>query len=102
MVKNVNAIYTNGLSLKKDYDNRITETEGKKFNINGLATTSAFNAVKNKVPNVSDLVKKNMMQKYQALRANIPIHLIITNLSIIYLMERWEIENLLINLIFLN
>ena len=58
MVKNVNAIYTNGLSLKKDYDNRITETEGKKFNINGLATTSAFNAVKNRVPNVSDLVKK--------------------------------------------
>ena len=58
MVKNVNAIYTNGLSLKKDYGNRITETEGKKFNINGLAATSAFNAVKNKVPNVSDLVKK--------------------------------------------
>ena len=57
MVKNVNAIYTNGLSLKKDYCNRITETEGKKFNINGLAATSAFNAVKNKVPNVSDLVK---------------------------------------------
>ena len=102
MVKNVNAIYTNGLSLKKDYDNRITETEGKKFNINGLATTSAFNAAKNKVPNVNDLVKKNVMQKYQALRANIPIHLIITNLGIIYLMQRWEIENLLINLIFLN
>ena len=60
----------------------------KKININGLATTSAFNAAKNKVPNVNDLVKKNVMQKYQALRANIPIHLIITNLGTIYLMQR--------------
>ena len=103
MVKTVNAIYTNGFSLKKHYDNRVTETEGKKFNINGLGTTSALNAVKNKVSNVSDLVKKKiMMRKYQALRANIPIHLIMTNLGIIYLMQRWEIKNLLISLLFLN
>ena len=60
MVKTVNAIYTNGFSLKKHYDNRVTETEGKKFNINGLGTTSALNAVKNKVSNVSDLVKKKL------------------------------------------
>ena len=41
-------------SKKKDYDNKITEIEGKIPNITSLATTS----VKSKVPNDCDLVKR--------------------------------------------
>ena len=38
--------------------------------MNGLATTAAFNTVKNEILNVSDLVKKeqNKMQKFQTLK----------------------------------
>ena len=48
--------------------------KNKKPNITGLATTAALNAVENKIPNVSNLV---MMQKYQTLRKNIVLLLII-------------------------
>ena len=50
--------------------------KNKKPNITGLATTAALNAVENKIPNVSNLV---MMQKYQTLRKNILLLLIIIN-----------------------
>ena len=44
-----------------------------------LATTCALNAVENKIPKVSDLIKKQMtVQKYQIFRLNISRHLIIT------------------------
>ena len=36
----------------------ITEIEVKMPSITGLATTAAFNAVENKIPDVSNLVKK--------------------------------------------
>ena len=62
MVKNVNAIDASGLK-KTGYDNKASEIEVsinyvKAHSITGLPTTAALNAVKNKIPNVSDLVKK--------------------------------------------
>ena len=55
-----------------------------------LATTvTVLNAVKNEIPNVSDLVKKtDLDKKYQILSLNMLPHLIIINLQIIYLMQR--------------
>ena len=44
--------------LKTDYNTKITETEGKIPSITGLATATAFNAVENKISDVSNLVKK--------------------------------------------
>ena len=47
------------LSRKKaDLHAKITEIEGKKPSITALATNSALTAVENKIPNVSNLVKK--------------------------------------------
>ena len=37
----------------------IIEKEGKAPSVSGLATTSALTAVENKIPDVSNLVKKN-------------------------------------------
>ena len=58
MVKQVNAIYTNGFVKKTDYDSKINEIKGEIPSITGLATTAALNDAKNKTPNLSDLVKK--------------------------------------------
>ena len=44
--------------LKTDYNVKTTEIEGKIPSIFGLASTTAVNDVKNKIPNNSDLVKK--------------------------------------------
>ena len=84
MVKQVNAIYTNGFVKKTDYDSKINEIKGEIPSITGLATTAALNDAKNKTPNLSDLVKKKkiMMQKLKTLRMNILPHLIIINLQI--------------------
>ena len=46
------------LLKKTDYDNKITEIAGKISNITGLATTATLSAVKYKIPNVSNLVKR--------------------------------------------
>ena len=43
---------------KTDYNAKITEIEGKRPSITGLATTSALNTDENKIPNISHLVKK--------------------------------------------
>ena len=46
------------------YNAEITVIEHKVTSTTGIATTAAINAVENKVPNFSDLVKKQiMMQK---------------------------------------
>ena len=58
MVKQVNAIYTNGFVKKTDYYSKINEIKGEIPSITGLATTAALNDAKNKTPNLSDLVKK--------------------------------------------
>ena len=60
-----------------------------KTSISGLATTAALTAVENKIPNPSNQVKKQVMRKnYWTLKVNILLHLIITNLRVIYLMQR--------------
>ena len=59
------------------------------INITALATTDALTAFMNKIQNVSDLVKKaDLLQKYQTLRKNILLLLIIINLLMIYLIRR--------------
>ena len=64
------------------------------INITALATTDALTAFMNKIQNVSDLVKKaDLLQKYQTLRKNILLLLIIINLLMIYLIRRWKIVN---------
>ena len=47
--------------LKKDFDIKFTEIEGKIPNISGLATNSELTAVKNKIPDVSSFVKKQIL-----------------------------------------
>ena len=42
--------------LKADYGNKLGDNEGKIPSITGLATSDAL---RNKIPNVSDLFKKN-------------------------------------------
>ena len=49
---------TSRLVKKTDYNAKITEIESKIASISGLATNSALNTVKNKIPGVSSLVKK--------------------------------------------
>ena len=48
---------------KADYNTRITDTEGKVPSIIGLATSATLNDVDNKIPDISNLVKKNMIRK---------------------------------------
>ena len=57
---------------KTDYNAKITEIEGKIPSISGLATIAALTTVKNKVPDVINLVEKQIMtQKYQTLNLSI-------------------------------
>ena len=44
--------------MKTQYNTKITETEGKISSITALTTSTALNAVDNKMPNVNNLVKK--------------------------------------------
>ena len=50
---------TSELIIKTNYNVKITEIEGKIPSITALATTAALVAVENKIPNVSNLVKKD-------------------------------------------
>ena len=43
---------------KTDFNTKVTEIDGKIPSITGLATNSELTAVKNKIPDVSSLVKK--------------------------------------------
>ena len=52
---------TNGLVKKTDYNAKIAEIENKTSSISGLATTSALATLKNKIPNISSLVKNNRL-----------------------------------------
>ena len=50
---------------KPGYNNKVTEIESKISTISSLATAAALTAVKNEIPDVSNLVKKQIMtQKY--------------------------------------
>ena len=50
---------TSELAKKIDYNTKITEIENKIASISGLITNSALPVVEDKIPNVSNLVKKN-------------------------------------------
>ena len=52
---------TSDLVNKTYYNTKITEIEGKIPDISHLATKTALTTVKNKLPNVNDLVKKNTL-----------------------------------------
>ena len=49
------------LLKKTDYNAKISEIGNKISNNSGLATNSALTSVENKIPNVSNLVKKQIM-----------------------------------------
>ena len=67
--------------LEKDYSTKISEIESKIPTISGLATNSTLNAVGNKIPDVSNLVKKKqiMTQKLVKLKRRLMI-IIMTNI----------------------
>ena len=55
---------TSGLVKKTDNNTMITEIKGKIPSITGLATTAVLNAIEKKIINVSNIVKKTVVQKY--------------------------------------
>ena len=60
------------LLRKTDYNAKITEIESNIPSTKGLATCSILNAIENKIPNISDQVKKQILiQKYQTFGRNI-------------------------------
>ena len=64
--------------LKKNYDAKITEIEGKIPDVSGLAIKTALGNVENKIPDVSDLVKKQIITlKLQKLKINLKIIIMI-------------------------
>ena len=68
--------------VKKTDNAKITWIEGKIPSINGIATNSALAAVENKIPDFSNLDKKQIMiQKCHTLNLNILLQLIIINLT---------------------
>ena len=47
------------LATKTTLNAKVNEVKGEISSINNLATTTALTAVENKIPNASNLVKKN-------------------------------------------
>ena len=71
-----------------DYNNKINETEGKIPIISGLATTSALTAVENKILNVSNLVKKQIItQKLLKFKRNLLIMIMLNILLLLSLIS---------------
>ena len=58
LVDLVQKVYNTRNYLETDYNAKIIEIEEKLPSVTALANTSALNAVKNKIPNVTDLAKK--------------------------------------------
>ena len=53
---------TSGLAKKKtDYNAKINEIQGEIPSISGLSTNAALTTDRNKIPNISSLVKKNRL-----------------------------------------
>ena len=78
------------LLKKTDYNPKVSELESKIRSFSELATRAALIAVKNRTPNVSNLVKKKqiIMQTYQKLKVNALLQLIIINLlKILFLIK---------------
>ena len=60
----------NNLATKSTLNTKINEVKNEIISITGLATTSALTTVENKIPSISDLVKKKhiMIQKLEKLK----------------------------------
>ena len=57
-VSKLSNVVANEVIKKADYNNKITEIEGKIPDISNLATKTALTIVENKVPNISGLLTK--------------------------------------------
>ena len=68
-VSKLSNVVANEVIKKTDYNNKITEIEGKIPDISNLATKTALTIVENKVPNISGLVTKT---KLSAVENKIP------------------------------
>ena len=94
LVKRINGIDTSRLVKKTDYDNKMTEIEGKILITNGLTTTATLVAVEKKIPKVGDLLKKaDCNAKILDFEKSIFLPVVIINLRVIYLMQRWQSKN---------
>ena len=51
---------TSELVKKTDYNSKIVEVESKTPSISGLATNSALTTVENKIPEISNFVRKRL------------------------------------------
>ena len=78
------------LATNTNLNAKINEIRNKIPRITYLSTIAALTNVENKMPNVSDLFKKQiMMQKYQKWKINILLLMItISSLIIYYLIQR--------------
>ena len=65
------------------------QIEGNIPSISGLATTAALTAIENKIPDISNQLKKKqiMTQKHQTLNLSILLQLITINLQVKCLMQ---------------
>ena len=65
------------------------QIEGNIPSISGLATTAALTAIENKIPDISNQLKKKqiMTQKHQTLHLSILLQLITINLQVKGLMQ---------------
>ena len=65
------------------------QIEGNIPSISGLATTAALTAIENKIPDISNQLKKKqiMTQKHQTLNLSISLQLITINLQVKGLMQ---------------
>ena len=52
---------TSGLVKKTDYDAKISKIESEIPSISGSATSFALDAVQNKMPDISNLIRKNKL-----------------------------------------
>ena len=78
---------TSGLVKRTDYNTKITEVEGKKPRICGLATNASLETIKpdlkNKIPNISTLFKKQIItQKLLKLKTKLQI-IVMTNILLL-------------------
>ena len=98
----MNNIDTSGFVLKTKYDKDksnlikksvISEIGSKILSTTDLLAGVALTAVQNKIPDVSNLVKTYYDAKISDIESEILLQLIIINLKVKYLMERWNKEN---------
>ena len=71
------------LLQKTDYNGKIIETRGKIPSISGLTANAALTTVENKIPNISSLVKKQIIiQKLLKLTGNLLMIIMINMLQL--------------------